>query len=162
MGARFLIFVGTSILLVIGSLAQEGARPTSTGPTSNEVLVFVPSTANQSGSERNFDLFKLDGSALLSDVNEDSTYSPTEDGLSENPESRQGSEAENVGKGRESRKLTFFRGMWNKPKAGPLYLVNGTVCRFVNTMPICTTLVTTGLIRKYEIQRLVVISMDDY
>lgn len=52
------------------------------------------------------------------------------------------------GKSRESRRINFLRGLWNKPKVSPLYLVNGTVCRFVNTTPICTTLTTTGLLRK--------------
>lgn len=51
---------------------------------------------------------------------------------------------------RETRALKLFNGLWNK-KPGPLYLVNGTVCRFIsNAQPICTTLQTKGLIRKYN------------
>lgn len=49
---------------------------------------------------------------------------------------------------RESRKFKLFD-IWNKPKTSPLYLINGTVCRFVNSNPICTNLSTTGLFRKY-------------
>lgn len=54
---------------------------------------------------------------------------------------------EQVGR-RESRKLKLFD-IWNKPKTSPLFLINGTVCRFVNSSPICTNLSTTGLFRKY-------------
>lgn len=48
---------------------------------------------------------------------------------------------------RRARKL-FKNMLQMKPKISPLYLVNGTVCRFVNTQPICTTLSTSGLFRK--------------
>lgn len=51
--------------------------------------------------------------------------------------------------GREARKMNLFQGMWRKPKVSPLYLINGTVCRFVDAVPICTTLSTNGLICKY-------------
>lgn len=33
----------------------------------------------------------------------------------------------------------------SKPRVSPLYLINGTVCRFINFQPVCTTLSTTGL-----------------
>lgn len=51
---------------------------------------------------------------------------------------------------REARRLNFWRNLWNKPKVSPLFLVNGTVCRFINSTPICTTLQTTGLLRKFN------------
>lgn len=50
---------------------------------------------------------------------------------------------------RESRKFKLFD-IWNKPKTSPLFLINGTVCRFVNSNPICTNLSTTGLFRKFS------------
>lgn len=51
---------------------------------------------------------------------------------------------------RESRRMGPLRSLnlFNKPKVSPLYLINGTVCRFVNSNPICTTLSTQGLLRK--------------
>lgn len=52
---------------------------------------------------------------------------------------------------RESRKFKLFD-IWNKPKTSPLYLINGTVCRFVNSNPICTNLSTTGLFGKFSKQ----------
>lgn len=49
----------------------------------------------------------------------------------------------------ETRKiLNPLRLFMNKPKISPLYLINGTVCRFVNGHPVCTTLSTTGLASK--------------
>lgn len=48
----------------------------------------------------------------------------------------------------ESRTINLLRNIWNKPKVSPLYLLDGTVCRFVNYQPICTTLSTTGINRK--------------
>lgn len=56
---------------------------------------------------------------------------------------------------RESRRFGPVRSnlgsLWSKPKVSPLYLINGTVCRFVNSNPICTTLSTQGLLRKYNL-----------
>lgn len=49
---------------------------------------------------------------------------------------------------RDARRLPSMGSLWNKPKVSPLYLINGTVCRFVNSNPICTTLSTQGLLRK--------------
>jgi len=49
---------------------------------------------------------------------------------------------------RESRRFNILRRIWNQPKSSPLYLINGTVCRFINFAPVCTTLSTTGLLRK--------------
>lgn len=61
-------------------------------------------------------------------------------------------QANGSGNGRESRRFAPVRSnlgsLWNKPKVSPLYLINGTVCRFVNSNPICTTLSTQGLLRK--------------
>jgi hypothetical protein len=45
---------------------------------------------------------------------------------------------------REPRELGLFSNVLNQPKASPLYLINGTVCRFVNSQPICTTLSTVS------------------
>lgn len=45
----------------------------------------------------------------------------------------------------ESRRVNPLRLLMNRPRVSPLYLINGTVCRFVNFQPICTTLSTTGI-----------------
>lgn len=51
---------------------------------------------------------------------------------------------------RESRKLFMLtKSFLSKPKVSKLYLVNGTLCRFVNLTPVCTTLSTTPLLRKH-------------
>lgn len=55
-----------------------------------------------------------------------------------------------LGKRKESKRFNIFNGLWNRVRSSPLYLVNGTVCRSVNGSPICTTLATTGLLRKYR------------
>lgn len=55
--------------------------------------------------------------------------------------------AEHSGNWREARKINFLKDMFAKTKAGPLYLINGTLCRFVNNAPICTTLSTNGFFR---------------
>lgn len=48
-----------------------------------------------------------------------------------------------------SARLNMFRlGFGTKTRVSPLYLINGTVCRFVNFQPVCTTLSTTGLVSK--------------
>ena len=39
----------------------------------------------------------------------------------------------------------IIRKILNKQRVSPLYLINGTVCRFVNFRPVCTTIATTGL-----------------
>lgn len=38
-----------------------------------------------------------------------------------------------------------------KNKVSPLYLINGTICRYVNNVPICTVLATTGLQSEYTV-----------
>lgn len=48
---------------------------------------------------------------------------------------------------REARRIFPFN-LLNKPKVSKLYLVNGTLCRFVGFAPVCTTLSTTPLLRK--------------
>lgn len=52
----------------------------------------------------------------------------------------------------ESRRVSPFRLLLGKPRVSPLYLINGTVCRFVNFQPICTTLSTTGLTGKRQLR----------
>lgn len=49
---------------------------------------------------------------------------------------------------REARKIFPFN-LLSKPKVSKLYLVNGTLCRFVGFAPVCTTLSTTPLLRKF-------------
>lgn len=45
----------------------------------------------------------------------------------------------------EPRRVNHLRFLMVKSRISPLYLINGTVCRFVNFQPVCTTLSTTGL-----------------
>lgn len=52
----------------------------------------------------------------------------------------------NEDNGRAMRKINLLGNLFQKRQ--PLYLVNGTVCRFVNAIPICTTLSTSGVLRK--------------
>lgn len=109
------------------------------------VLLLLPAAYNSSELEigDNFSLFKLNTDILM-----DNQRASEES--SEGKEETSGElEAPGLSTHRAARKINFLRGMWNKPKFSPLYLVNGTVCRFINSSPICTTLSTTGLLRKY-------------
>lgn len=54
---------------------------------------------------------------------------------------------------KEARAVSLLRAVIKRPKVSPLYLINGTVCRFVNAQPICTTLSTTGIARKYTVDK---------
>lgn len=105
-----------------------------------------PSGGQLNGLE--FSLFKLNTDQLASqhDTDIDNTgeiSSKSEGELRINPTNNQTAPTY-----RRARKMGLFKNVLNKPKVSPLYLVNGTVCRFVNTQPICTTLSTTGLFRK--------------
>lgn len=110
------------------------------------VLLLLPAAYNSSDlrAEDNFSLFKLNTDVLL----DSQRFSSDED--SDNKDtSGEPAAAGSQSSRRAARKINFLRAMWNKPKFSPLYLVNGTVCRFINSSPICTTLSTTGLLRKY-------------
>lgn len=118
----------------------------------SEVFVLVPTGTNLSDLQVNggvnFNLFKLDTDLFFNNKKLETTVEDSNPNEQEDvPDVKKAMVSELHG-GRESRKLPLIRKMWNKPKISPLYLINGTVCRFVNTTPICTTLSTTGLLRK--------------
>lgn len=125
------------------------------------VLVLIPSGVNITDSlinNENFNLFKLNTDLILN--RETETQKEKIDDISETTSSHEGEiqedETINSRTSREvssseqriARRFSLLRGLWNRSRSGPLYLVNGTVCRFVNATPICTTLSTSGLIRK--------------
>lgn len=104
------------------------------------IWILVPSNVNFSDAyingPQNYNLLKLDTSLL---TGLDSTSSEGPQGSSDGVHSDGN---------RESRKMNLFRKPWFKPKSSPLFLVNGTVCRYVNQVPVCTFLTTSGLMRK--------------
>ena len=105
-----------------------------------------------SGTE--FNLFKLDSGQLFGGSGSSELVraplgsletGSSDEPLDESEPPRDQELARDEHGGRQSRKMKFFPNLMRKPKVSPLYLVNGTVCRFVNAQPICTTLSTTGL-----------------
>jgi hypothetical protein len=140
----------------LANLTQEDATGTS------NMWILVPS--NLSGaqlSDSNFSLFKLNTGQLF-DLGGNGQQAGHQDWVtsagqttsdaSRGRQRRQQRSVEAAAKmvptSRDARKLGLFSNVLNKPKVSPLYLINGTVCRFVNSQPICTTLSTTGLFRK--------------
>lgn len=128
-------------------------NPTNLADQNSQVLILIPSNANLSEwhlNASNYNLFKLNPDLLFrrDHVNMDETI----DGLIEEDHYRDPTIRKRVARDlegvREARKMRLLGGIWNKPKMSPLYLVNGTVCRFVNGAPVCTTLSTSGLLRK--------------
>lgn len=120
---------------------------------SSQVLILIPSNTNLSEwqfNDANYNLFKLNADILFR--RDHVSIDETIDGLIENDHGRESDIRKRLVRdldgGRGSRKMGFLGNMWNKPRMSPLYLVNGTVCRFVNGAPVCTTLSTTGLLRK--------------
>lgn len=156
-------------------LPTESISANLTASEKSNVLILIPSGVNISdlqANENNFNLFKLNTEVLFNNNNNNqvpsqSSYARSDDRpiideltVSErNIDTGDDDYQDNHHKvvaihpevfvSREGRKMNFLRGVWNKPKSSPLYLVNGTVCRFVNSAPICTTLSTTGLLRKF-------------
>lgn len=134
-------------------LLVSASNLTSYAGSSSNVLVLIPSGVNMSESNFNegeFNLFKLNTDILLNRDKESNDDTVIDHMTSEDLVEADSSSRASTFSGRESRKLNFLSGMWNK-KSSPLYLINGTVCRFINNAPICTTLSTTGLLRKYNL-----------
>lgn len=128
---------------------KAGLENFSNITNSDNIWVLLPSAANLTEpqlSSGDFFLFKLNTSPLASKDHGSNIEYADEDLSAE----EQGRQHYQENRGRKSRKINFFKNVLNKPKVSPLYLVNGTVCRFVNSQPICTTLSTTGLLRKYK------------
>lgn len=128
--------------------------------SSKSILVLVPSGSNLTETQLtdgNFDLFKLSADVLWGqeageDDEEPETTTQPATAASDQSEDMDLEEGKSNRPSRDRRqramRMNILKGRWSKPKASPLYLVNGTVCRFVNSSPICTTLATTGLLRK--------------
>lgn len=121
--------------------------------------ILVPSNLSESQlHESNFALFKLNTGQLFNlggggeqlQAASDWTMQGANEQLQSPNQPRLLVTSQSGPKAREARKLGLFSNVLTKPKVSPLYLVNGTVCRFVNSQPICTTLSTTGLFRKYS------------
>lgn len=138
---NLIISVCLSVWLVLRVECQDPSSSDSTslnrfvdeaGP--GNIWILVPSSINFTDAylngPQNYNLLKLDTSLLagLEPISATENTSPVV--------------------GRESRKMNLFRKPWFKPKASPLFLVNGTVCRYVNQVPVCTFLTTSGLMRK--------------
>lgn len=153
---------------------QQINSTTNSAPEEGSVLVLIPNGFNLSAlksnnESMNFSLFKLNSDVFVDDLDADENVEKDRANYPGNDEDDSGSKvsADSAAKtnnneerrarlelsasfqrdARGLRKINLLGGMWNKPKASPLYLINGTVCRFVNGAPICTTLSTTGLLR---------------
>lgn len=119
----------------------------------SSVLVLLPSGTNLTESilnNENFNLFKLNTDLILNNNTDtqEEKIDTSETTLSQDDEISPRTPRELNHEHRNARGFTLLRGLWNRSRSSPLYLVNGTVCRFVNSTPICTTLSTSGLIRK--------------
>lgn len=126
---------------------------------SSGLLVLLPSSINLTDSllkNESFNLFKLDTDVLFD--NDREKEEEKIDDISDTTLSPEDSSKEVVASSRISRQLSaehrnarrfnLLRGLLSRPRSSPLYLINGTVCRFINSIPLCTTLSTTGLPRK--------------
>lgn len=147
---------------VINDCSNSSTKPILIDPkdlknfeANSSVLVLVPSGINFTDSmlnNENFNLFKLNTDLILNKITEDTQDEKIDDTsettLKQEDEMSPRSSRELDFEHRHARRFNLLRGLWNRPRSSPLYLVNGTVCRFVNATPICTTLSTSGLIRK--------------
>lgn len=155
-------------------VSQFGSlRPNLATAPSNSVIVLLNSGVNGNKVQESleFNLFNLSkhqpndkqpiDSAAITIVEPESFFALAEDSAENSdlynetkpqndhkPNQPMDHQQQAVPKAREARKMNLFNGFWNKPRISPLYLINGTVCRFVNAAPICTTLSTQGLLRK--------------
>lgn len=130
------------------SIYEEPEEEEVGNTNKTDLLVFVHTGLNLTNLPLNlndFQLLKLDSQLLFGNDNKPLVRmnSTTTKGNEDHEQ-----EEDKINLHRQSRKINLLKGIWNKPKVSPLYLVNGTVCRFVNSVPICTTLATTGLLRK--------------
>ena len=112
--------------------------------------ILIPSNLSESQlHESNFALFKLNTGQLFDLGGEGEQMQRGHlQGWSLENSADERAPGQGASMTRAARKLGLFSNVLSKPKVSPLYLVNGTVCRFVNSQPICTTLSTTGLFRK--------------
>lgn len=121
----------------LSSLIKTLEPAENLGTSGNGLFLLIPSGFNLTdifNANSDFSLFKLNTDVLLPDGINIRTKRAT------TAQTKQALEA-----ARTSRKISLFRNLFNKPKHSPLYLVNGTVCRFVSTGPVCTTISTNGL-----------------
>lgn len=155
------MFLCVILLAILAVDAGATKDPDQMRP--NSVIVLLTSGANSNQvHESVFNLFNVSSeekpieSAAITLVDPESFFrlstkagSEVDDTSKSEPKTSLDDEQASTGsRAREARKMSLFNGLWNKPKISPLYLINGTVCRFVNAAPICTTLSTQGLLRK--------------
>lgn len=159
----------SSILSVM--LRSVGVRNLSTDQR-GDILVLAPANADfVNAHPGDFNLFKLNADSLLADSPaaqqeqpSDVDSMPVRQGGGRSPRIRreammqtarlltsaqqQQQQQQQLQQLRNPRKINFFTNKWHmaRQRVSPLYLINGTVCRFVNMQPICTTLYTTGLL----------------
>lgn len=129
-------------------LALKVAMDKISNITDGGLWVLVPSNVSLDElqiNSANYNLFKLNTDPLMGAPGDAESS-----GADLGAEERQ-SRGEHLGH-RSARKMNLFKNVLSKPKVSPLYLINGTVCRFVNQQPICTTLSTTGLLRPNQQQ----------
>lgn len=139
------------ILIALVAISLEAVRLEPSEKSSenstragNFIIILTPSDSNETsrmGAAKDQDMIATETLVVpLKQIEEAETLEP--DQLDAN-------EHQTSARYREARKVNLFSGgFWNKPRVSPLYLINGTVCRFVNSVPICTTLSTQGLLRK--------------
>lgn len=134
--------------------ANQETSSTNKSASNGNLLILVPANSNLTDPQvpdGQFNLFKLDTSVLfdLGDAEETDNDSGRDKGHGDSRNHGSSMYSSGLSSGnRDARRMNLLSGLWNRPKASPLYLVNGTVCRFINSSPICTTLATTGLLRK--------------
>lgn len=149
----------TTRLILQGNLTA--LRNNDSSSLDEAIWVLIPTgslNGSSDGGKDQFELFKLNTDRLLVNEQQQVNGGPSggeldgfvwpqnSDEHEQTPSHQPSTETSSPRRlGREARKMKFFPNFMRKPKVSPLYLVNGTVCRFVNTQPVCTTLSTTGL-----------------
>lgn len=107
--------------------------------SSGRLYILMPANSNLTdiliNDKLDFNLFKLNTDVLSDNGNIRSKRS-----VEKNSPTKL-----SLDNGRTPKKINLFRNLLNKQRFSPLYLINGTVCRFVNSGPICTTISTNGL-----------------
>lgn len=144
----YLVFFSAEAICQAGQSAEELIKTLepadNLSAASNELFVLIPSNLNLTDifdASSDYSLFKLNTDVLLEGGNIRIKRNAQTEANPLIPEPR-ALEAED----RAPRKINLFRNILNtKKRSPPLYLVNGTVCRFLSTGPVCTTISTNGL-----------------
>jgi len=139
-----------NVLKGLGKISTIDLMMQLSNSSNNDVWLVLPNNLNESQlGKTEFDFFKLNRDQLFGHLSE--KFSPMatrtrQESWQSTGDATDDDQVDSVPRSRrEARKIKFFPNFMRKPKISPLYLLNGTVCRFVNSQPICTTLSTTGL-----------------